>query len=68
MGFIQKCFIRKSTKDLTDKLHRIGNRSGRGYCHSDINKLLVCESDKYRYLDDEWGYAVSLTKIGYIDC
>ena len=68
MGFIQPCFIRKSTKDLTEKVYRIGGRSGRGYCHSDINKLLVCESDKYRYLDDEWGNAVSLTKKGYINC
>lgn len=68
MGFTTKCFIRKSTKDLTEKLHRIGNRSGRGYWHSDINTLLVCESDQYRCLDDEWGNAVSLTKKGYIDC
>ena len=68
MGFIQNCFIRKSTKDLTDKLYRIGNRSGRGYWHSDINTLLVCESDQYRCLDDEWGNAVSLTKKGYINC
>lgn len=68
MGFIQNCFIRKSTKDLTDKLYRIGNRSGRGYWHSYINTLLVCESDQYRCLDDEWGNAVSLTKKGYINC
>ena len=68
MGFIQNCFIRKSTKDLTDKLYRIGNRSGRGYWHSDINTLLVCEIDQYRCLDDEWGNAVSLTKKGYINC
>ncbi len=68
MGFIQPCFIRKSTKDLTDKLYRIGNRSCRGYWHSDINTLLVCESDQYRCLDDEWGNAVSLTKKGYINC
>ena len=68
MGFTQSCFIRKSTKDLTDKLYRIGNRSCRGYWHSDINTLLVCESDQYRCLDDEWGNAVSLTKKGYINC
>ena len=68
MGFTTKCFIRKSTKDLTKKVYSIGNRRGRGYWHSDINTLLVCESDQYRCLDDELGYAVSLTKIGYIDC
>jgi len=68
MGFIQPCFIRKSTKDLTEKVYRIGGRSGRGYWHSDINTLLVCESDQYRCLDDEWGNAVSLTKKGYINC
>lgn len=68
MGFIQPCFIRKSTKDLTKKVYSIGNRSGRGYWHSDINTLLVCESDQYRCLDDEWGNAVSLTKKGYINC
>ena len=68
MGFIQPCFIRKSTKDLTKKVYSIGNRGGRGYWHSDINTLLVCESDQYRCLDDELGYAVSLTKIGYINC
>ena len=68
MGFIQPCFIRKSTKDLTEKVYRIGGRSGRGYWHSDINTLLVCESDQYRCLDDEWGNAVSLTQKGYIDC
>ena len=68
MGFIQPCFIRKSTKDLTEKVYRIGGRSGRGYWRSDINTLLVCESDQYRCLDDEWGNAVSLTQKGYIDC
>lgn len=68
MGFIQNCFIRKSTEDLTKKVYRIGGRSGRGYWHSDINTLLICESDQYRCLDDEWGNAVSLTQKGYIDC
>ena len=68
MGFIQPCFIRKSTKDLTEKVYSIGHRSGRGYWHSGINTLLVCESDQYRCLDDEWGNAVSLTKKGYINC
>ena len=68
MGFTTMCFIRKSTKNLTDKLYRIGNRSCSGYWHSDINTLLVCESDQYICLDDEWGNAVSLTKKGYINC
>lgn len=68
MGFIQPCFIRKSTKDLTDKLHRIGNRCGRGFWHSDINTLLLCGNTQYRCLEDEWGNSESIISRGYIDC
>ena len=68
MGFTTKCFIRKSTKDLTDKLHRIGNRCGRGFWHSEINTLLLCGNTQYRCLEDEWGNSESIISRGYIDC
>ena len=68
MGFTTKCFIRKSTKDLTDKLHRIGDRCGRGFWHSEINTLLLCGNTQYRCLDDEWDNAESIISCAYIDC
>lgn len=63
-----KCFIRFCSKELVDKLHRLGGRSGEGFWYSNTLTLLICEPDKYRCLDDEMGNAESLVKKGYIDC
>lgn len=66
--FKQKCFIRFSTPEIVDKLHRFGGRSGTSFWYSKNSTLLIAESDKYYCLDDERDNAEELIKQGYIDC
>lgn len=66
--FTQKCFIRKSTGELTDKIYKFGGRSGRGFWHSKALTLLVSYPDHFTCYDDENGIAERLIKDGFIDC
>lgn len=66
--FTQNCFIRLSTPKLTDGLHKLGGRNGTGFWHSNVQTLLIAESDKYYCLKDECGNVDYLIKNGYIDC
>jgi len=66
--FTQQCFIRKSTKSLTDRLYRLGGRSGRGFWHLDYLTILAAYGDYFRCLDDERGNDEYLTSCGFIDC
>lgn len=68
MSFIQPCFIRKSPKYLTERVYRLGGRSGDGFWSSNIRTLLVVEQDRFFCLDDEWSNAERLIEKGYIDC
>lgn len=62
------CFIRKSTKELTEKVYRLGDRPGDWFWHSDIRTLLIVDNDKYYCKDDENDNDKNLIKQGYIDC
>lgn len=65
--FTTKCFIRKSTPELTDKIHALGDRSGTGFWYLP-NTLLIADECYYYCLDDERGNSQSLINDGYIDC
>lgn len=66
--FTQKCFIRKNSKELQDKVYRLGGRSGTCLWESEFNTLLAVGHDYFRCYDDEWGNADSLIGGCYIDC
>lgn len=62
-----KCFIRRSTKELTNELKKFGSRHGRMLWYLP-NTLLVADASQYWCTDDERGHAEDLVKQGYIDC
>lgn len=66
--FTQPCFIRKSSKELVDKVYRMGGREGRGFWYSEYSTLLLAEKNQFTCFDDEWGNADDLIKAGFIDC
>lgn len=66
--FTQKCFIRKNSKELQDKVYRLGGRSGTCLWESEFNTLLAVGHDFFRCYDDEWGNSDSLIEGCYIDC
>lgn len=66
--FTQQCFIRKSTKSLTDRLYRLGGRSGKGFWHLDYLTILAAYCDYFRCLDDERGNDKFLINCGFVDC
>lgn len=66
--FTQLCFIRKNSKELQDKVYRLGGRSGTCIWDSEFNTLLVADKDHFRCYDDECGNADLLISKGYIDC
>ena len=66
--FTQKCFIRKNSKELQDKVYRLGHRYGTHLWECTFNTLLIANEEYFRCYDDEWGNADSLIMKGYIDC
>lgn len=66
--FTQKCFIRKNSKELQDKVYRLGHRDGTHLWECTFNTLLIANEEYFRCYDDEWGNADSLIRKGYIDC
>lgn len=66
--FTQKCFIRKNSKELQDKVYRLGGRSGTCLWESEFNTLLAVGYDYFRCYDDECGNSESLIEGCYIDC
>lgn len=66
--FAQPCFIRENSKELQDKVYRLGGRSGACIWDSEFNTLLVADKDHFRCYDDEWSNADLLISKGYIDC
>lgn len=66
--FTQPCFIRKNSKELQDKVYRLGDRSGTCLWDSEFNTLLAVGVEYFRCYDDEWGNDDSLIKGGCIDC
>lgn len=61
------CFIRKSTKELTEKLYKLGERTEDKFWHSS-NALLIADDEKFYCLDDKNNNAESLFVRGFIDC
>lgn len=68
MGFTTPCFIRKSTKELTEKVYKHGGRDGRSFWHCGYLTLLLAEKQQFTCLDDEHGNAEMLIEKGFIDC
>ena len=68
MGFTTPCFIRKSTKELTEKVYKLGGRDGRSFWHCGYLTLLLAEKQQFTCLDDEHGNAAMLIEKGFIDC
>lgn len=68
MGFTTPCFIRKSTKELTEKVYKLGGRDGRSFWHCGYLTLLLAEKQQFTCLDDEHGNAEMLIEKGFIDC
>jgi hypothetical protein len=63
--FTQKCFIRKNTPELVDKLSLLGGRSGAVFFDEKYNTLAV-EEIFFRCVADNT--ADTLIKQGFIDC
>ena len=63
--FTQKCFIRKNTLELVDKLSLLGGRSGAVFFDEKYNTLAV-EEIFFRCVADNT--ADTLIKQGFIDC
>ena len=63
--FTQKCFIRKNTLELVDKLSLLGGRSGSVFFDEKYNTLAV-EEIFFRCVADNT--ADTLIKQGFIDC
>ena len=63
--FKQKCFIRKNTPELVDKLSLLGGRSGAVFFDEKYNTLAV-EEIFFRCVADNT--ADTLIKQGFIDC
>ena len=63
--FTQKCFIRKNTPELVDKLSLLGGRSGAVFFDEKYNTLAV-EENFFRCVADNT--ADTLIKQGFIDC
>lgn len=63
--FTQRCFIRKNTKELRDKILQLGNRTTRFDKNYDMiianPKIIICGNTKFK--DDEY-----IINLGYIDC
>ena len=70
MGFIQPCFIRKSTWHLVNMVYKIGGRGGSKLdLYLEGSKLLLaCDRGECRTWDLEFGTAIKLVERGYIDC
>lgn len=66
--FTQPCFIRKNSKELQERVYRLGGRSGNCIWESEFNKLLVADKDHFRCYDDEWDNADKLVEKVFIDC
>lgn len=66
--FTQPCFIRKNTKELQNRVYRLGGRSGNCIWESEFNTLLVVDKDNFRCYDDELDNAEKLIEKGFIDC
>ena len=62
------CFIRFSTKELTDFIYMLGDRKGDGFWHSLNKTLLIVEPSRFICLDDEWGNDIHFISKGYVDC
>lgn len=66
--FTQPCFIRKNSKELQERVYRLGGRSGNCIWESEFNTLLVADKDHFRCYDDEWDNADKLVEKVFIDC
>ena len=64
--FTQKCFIKKNSKDLRDKIYKLGGRNGTWL--NDASDILLANETFFRCCDSDLGDDSQLEDMGYIDC
>ena len=64
--FTQKCFIKKNSKDLRDKIYKLGGRNGTWL--NDASDILLANETFFRCCDSDLWDDSQLEDMGYIDC
>lgn len=64
--FIQRCFIIKNSKELRDKVYRLGGRNGKWL--NEASEIIACSHDMFRCHDLDLGAEYTLVNKGYIHC
>lgn len=64
--FIQRCFIIKNSKELRDKVYRLGGRNGKWL--NDASEIIACSHEMFRCHDLDLGAEYTLVNKGYIHC
>lgn len=64
--FTQKCFIKKNSKDLRDKIYKLGGRNGTWL--NDASDILSASKEFFKCWDSDLGAEEKLIEWGYIRC
>lgn len=64
--FIQRCFIIKNSKELRDKVYRLGGRNGKWL--NEASEIIACSHEMFRCHDLDLGAEYMLVDKGYIHC
>ena len=64
--FIQRCFIIKNSKELRDKVYRLGGRNGKWL--NEASEIIACSHEIFRCHDLDLGAEYTLVNKGYIHC
>lgn len=64
--FTQRCFIIKNSKELRDKVYRLGGRNGKWL--NDASEIIACGHELFSCHDLDLGAEYMLVDKGYIHC
>lgn len=64
--YTQKCFIKKNSKDLRDKIYKLGGRNGTWL--NDLSDILSASKEFFKCWDSDLGAEEKLIELGYIHC
>lgn len=64
--FTQRCFIIKNSKELRDKVYRLGGRNGKWL--NEASEIIACSHEMFRCHDLDLGAEYMLVDKGYIHC